>query len=116
MPKLVTKATSSVLNKFEWKISWQGAARTGKGFTLYISDEDMDDITKTLESLEKPDLLIDCATETVKLEEMKEKNKKQEGSFLWATMAPTAAWLIACMASSLIQPVSSSLINAISDS
>ena len=36
----------------------------------------MDDITKTLESLEKPDLLIDCATETVKLEEMKKKNKK----------------------------------------
>ena len=51
----------------------------------------MDDITKTLESLEKPDLLIACATETVKLEEMKKKKKKQEGSFLWATMAPTAA-------------------------
>ena len=36
----------------------------------------MDDITKTLESLEKPDLLIACATETVKLEEMKKKKKK----------------------------------------
>ena len=35
----------------------------------------MDDITKTLESLEKPDLLIACATETVKLEEMKKKKK-----------------------------------------
>ena len=41
----------------------------------------MDDITKTLESLEKPDLLIDCATETVKLEEMKEKKKNKKVVF-----------------------------------
>ena len=37
LPKLATKATSSVLDKFERKISGQGAVRAGKGFTLFIS-------------------------------------------------------------------------------
>ena len=40
LPKLATKATSSVLGKFERKISAEGAVRTGKGFTLLISNED----------------------------------------------------------------------------
>ena len=48
----------------------------------------MDDIIKTVESLVKPDLLIACATETVKHEE--KKQQQQEGGFLCATMAPTA--------------------------
>ena len=44
MPKLATKATSSLLNKYERKISERGAVRTGKIFTLFISNEDMGDI------------------------------------------------------------------------
>ena len=36
LPKLATKATSSVLDKFERKISGKGAVRAGKGFTLFI--------------------------------------------------------------------------------
>ena len=35
-------------------------------FTLFISNETMDDIIKIAESLEKSGLLIDGATETVK--------------------------------------------------
>ena len=58
----MTKATSSVLDKFEKKISEVGAVRAGKRFTLYIANEDMDDIIKIVESLEKPGLLIDGAT------------------------------------------------------
>ena len=75
------------------------------GFTLFISNEDMDDIIKKVEPLEKSGLLIDGASETVKHE-----IKKQEGGFLPAMMAPMTTSLIALMASSLIQPIASSII------
>ena len=51
MPKLAAKAISFVLDKFDKKISGQGAVRGGKAFTLSISNEDMDDIIKIVESL-----------------------------------------------------------------
>ena len=66
LPKLATKTTSSVLDKLERKISGEGAVRAEKGFTLFISNEDVDDIFKIVESLKKLGLLIDSATETVK--------------------------------------------------
>ena len=94
LPKLATKTTLSVLDKFKRKICGKGVVRAGKGFTLFISNEDKDDIIKTIESLEKSGLLTDVATKKV-------KHEKQEGGFLGGTMAP--------MASSLIVP----LINAI---
>ena len=68
LPKLATKATSSVLDKFERKISGKAAVRAEKGFTLFISNGNMDDIIKIVESLEKSSLLTDGATETVKHE------------------------------------------------
>ena len=40
--------------------------RAGKGFTLFILNEDMDDIIKILKSLEDLLVLIDGVTETVK--------------------------------------------------
>ena len=43
LPKLVTKAASSVIDKFERK-----RERAGKGFTLFILNEHMDDIIKML--------------------------------------------------------------------
>ena len=36
LPKLATKATSSVLDKFERKISGKGVVSARKGFTLFI--------------------------------------------------------------------------------
>ena len=95
LPKLATKATSSVLDKFERKITGKGAVRAGRGFTLFISNEDMDVIIKIVESLEKSGLLIDVSTETVKHE-----IKKQEGGFLGAMMAPMTASVIVPRASS----------------
>ena len=80
----------------------------GKSFTLFISNEDLNDINQPIESLEKAGLLIHGETEIVKHE-----MKKQEGRFLRAMIAPMAASLIASMDSSLIQLVASSLINAI---
>ena len=68
LPKLVTKATLSVLDKFERKISGQGAVRAGKGNNLFNSNEDMDDIIKIIMLLKDSSLLIDVAAETVKYE------------------------------------------------
>ena len=68
LPKLVTKATLSVLDKFERKISGQGAVRAGKGCNLFNSNEDMDDIIKIIMLLKDSSLLIDVAAETVKYE------------------------------------------------
>ena len=55
------------------EISGKGAARVGKGFTLFISNKDMNDIIKIIKSLEDSGVLIDGVTETVKPEI---KNKK----------------------------------------
>ena len=52
LPTLATKATSSVLDKFERKVSGRAAAKVGKRFSLLISNEYMDDIIKIVESLE----------------------------------------------------------------
>ena len=106
LPKLATKATSSVLDKFERKISGKAAVRVEKGFTLFISNGNMDDIIKIVESLEKSSLLTDGATETV-------KHEIKKGGFFWAIIPPITASLIAPMASSLIQLVASLLINAV---
>ena len=40
------------INKFERKISGKGAVRAGKGFTLFLLNEDMNDIIKIIKSLE----------------------------------------------------------------
>ena len=61
------------MNKFERRISGKGAVRAGKGFTLFISNED---IIKIVKSLEDSQLLIDGVTEVVKHE-----IKNQEGGF-----------------------------------
>ena len=46
LPKLATKATLSISDKFERKVSGQGAVRAGERFTLFILNEDMNDILK----------------------------------------------------------------------
>ena len=40
--------------------------KAGKGFTLFISNKDMNDIIKTIKSLEDSNMLIDGITETAK--------------------------------------------------
>ena len=44
------------------------SVKVGKAPTLFILNEDMDDVIKTVKSLEDSGLLIDGATETVKHE------------------------------------------------
>ena len=63
-----SNAASNAINKFGERVSRKGAIRARRGFTLFISNEDMADIIKTVESLEKSSLLIDDTTEAVKHE------------------------------------------------
>ena len=80
---LVSNLTSNAINKFDRKISAKRAFRAGKGFPLFISNEDMSGVTKFIKSLEDSGALIDGVTETIKGE-----IKKQEGGFLGASLAP----------------------------
>ena len=48
--------------------------RAGKGFTLFISNKDINDIIKVIQSLEDSGVLSDRVTETVK-HKMKKKKK-----------------------------------------
>ena len=75
LPGLVSNLTSSAINKFDRKISGKGAVRAGKRFTLFISNEDMNDTTKITNSSEDSGVLIDRVTEKVK---HKIKNKKAD--------------------------------------
>ena len=96
MPGLVINVASNAalnaINKFERKISGTGAVRVGKGFILFISNEDVDDIIKIVTSLGNSGILIDRITKAVE-----HQMKKQEGGFLGALLAPLAA--------SVVQPV-----------
>ena len=87
-------------NKFERRISRKGAPREEKRFTLFISNEDIDNIIKIVKTSVDSKVLIDGVTETVKHE-----TKKQEGRFIAALLAPLAA--------SLLQPVISSVMKGI---
>ena len=73
--------------------------RAGKGFTLFISNEDMN-IIKIIKSLEVSGVLIDVVTETVKHE-----IKKQEGRFLGALLAPSATSLVQSIISSVVKGI-----------
>ena len=83
LPGLVSNLTSNAINNFERKISGKACVRAGKRFTLFISNEDMNDIIKIIKSIGYSGVLIDGVTETVKHE-----IKKQEGGLLGALLAP----------------------------
>ena len=68
LPRLVRNLTSSVINKFDRKLSGKGSVRVERGFTLLISNEDMNDIIKIIKLLEDSGVLIDGVIETVKHE------------------------------------------------
>ena len=67
LPGLVISLTSSAINKLDRKISGKGALRAGKEFTLFISNEDINDVIRIKKSLEDSGLIIGV-TETVKHE------------------------------------------------
>ena len=81
LPGLVSNLTSSAINKFAKKVSGKGAVRAGKGFTLFILNEDINNISIIIESLEDSGVLIDGVTETVK-DEIKKTRKQISWSFV----------------------------------
>ena len=102
LPGLVNNLTSSEINEFDRKIGGKGAARSGKGCTLFISNEDMNGIIKIIKSIEYLGILTDEVTKKVK----HKIKKKQEGGFLGA--------LLASLVVSLLQPVIFSVVKYIS--
>ena len=88
LPKLVSNLTSNAINKFEGNISGKRAVRAGKGFTLFVSNEYMNDFIKMIKSLEDLGVLTDGVNETVK-----DEIKKQSCGFLGALLKPLFASL-----------------------
>ena len=84
LPGLVSNLTSIAINKFEREISGKGTLRAGKRFTLFISNEDMNDIIKIINLLENSGILIDGVTETVNHEM---KNKKVSSLEFFSTFS-----------------------------
>ena len=68
-------------------MSEQGAARAGKRLTIFISNEEMDEV-ETVQSLEKSGRLTDGVIKTAK-----PGIEKQEDGFLVAMMAPTCSFI-----------------------
>ena len=58
LPGLVNNLVSNAINQFERKISGKGAAGAGKRFTLFISNEDLNNIIKIIKSLEDLNVLL----------------------------------------------------------
>ena len=85
-PGLVSNLASNAINNFERKISRKGAVRAGKGFNLFIWNEDMIDINKIIKSLEDSNAL--------KHETSKHETKKQEGVFFPTLLAILAVSLV----------------------
>ena len=94
-------ARDNLPDKFNRNISGKEAVREGKGLTLFISNESMNDIIKIIKSLEDSGALIDRITETEKHE-----IKKQKGEFPGA--------LLAHLVASFAQPVIFSVVKGIS--
>ena len=69
----MSNLASNAINKFERRISRKEAVRAGKGFTLFIWNEDMIDINKIIKSLEDSNALKHGTS--------KHEIKKQEGVF-----------------------------------
>ena len=101
LPGLVSNLASNAINKFERKINGKGAVRAGKEFTLFVSNEEMNDIIEIIKSLEDFGILIDGVTEIVK-----HKMKKQEGIFISALLASLAALLVKPVISSVVKSIS----------
>ena len=80
--KQVRNLTSSAINKLNRKINGKGAVKAWKRFTLFILNEDMNDIIKIIKSSKILSVLIDGVTETVKHE--RKKTQKTRRQIFWS--------------------------------
>ena len=106
LPGLVRNLTSNANKQIRKKIiNGKGAVRTGKRFTLFVSNEDMNDIIKVIKSLKDSGVLIDGVTETVK-----HKIKKTRRRISWSFVSTFSRFI---SATRLVQPVLSSIVKGI---
>ena len=68
LPGLVSNLASNAINLFERKISGKGAMRAGKGFILFLLNEDWNDIIEIMKLLEDLSVLFNGVAKTVKHE------------------------------------------------
>ena len=101
LPVLLSNLASNTINKFKRKVNGKGTVRAGKGFALFISNEDMNVIIKIIKSLEDLGVLIDGVTKAVKHEA-----EIKEGGFLGALLAPLAVSLVQSVISSIVKGIS----------
>ena len=73
---------------------------TGKVFTLFISNGDMNDIIKIIKSLKDSVVLIDGVTETVK------HKIKHKGVFIGALLTPSVASIVQTVISAIVKGLS----------
>ena len=66
----------SVVDNFEWKMIGWVAVEEGEGSTLFISNEDMDDVVRIINSIEHSSLSIGGVTETVKYEKKTRRQRQ----------------------------------------
>ena len=92
---------SNKINKFEIKIRRKRDVRAGKGFNLFISYEDINDMIKIIKSLQDTNVLLDGINEIVK-----HKTKKQEGGFLSALLIPLTPSLVQSLNYSVVKGIS----------
>ena len=64
LPRLVINLISTATNKFDRKISGKRTVRAGKRFTVFILNEDRNNIIKIVKLLEDSNVLIGGVTET----------------------------------------------------
>ena len=104
LPRLVSNlssnAISNVIDKAGRKINGKGAEKALRGFALFFSNENVNDIIRNIKSLDNLGALIDSVTETIKYE-----IKNQEDGFLAASFAHLAA--------PLVQPVNALVVQGI---
>ena len=77
---------SNAKYKFERKIGRNGA---GKGFTLFIFNENMNDVIQITKSLEDSIVLIDGSPETVKYKATKTKKRKKKKRLIFSCSVST---------------------------
>ena len=82
-------------------MSGKVGVKAGKGYTLFTSNEDMNNNIKIIKSFKNSGVLIDGVTETVKHE-----IKKQEGGYLGALLAPLATSMVQSVISSVVKDIS----------
>ena len=92
---LMSNSTSNAINEFGKKVEKE-LPEQENDLTLFILNEDVNDIIKIIKSLEDSGVLINRVTETVK-----HKMKKEED-------------ILASLVASIVQPVISSLVKGIS--